>query len=399
MISVIKMYNQSKENTRRYLLAYHGLLNEKKHEGTDGIMDFVRKVGCIQFDPIDVCGRNADLTLQSRVSEYHKDWLDQLLYQDRFLIDYFDKNLSILPVSDWPLMSRRRTYYRNESRSSEVTDRHEQMIMDYLMENEFACSKDFDLKERADWYWSSSSSARVVLETLYFRGDLVIHHKKGTIKYYARKDRLFDSKLSDHVMSDDEHDDHFVLRRIKSVGILWNKPSDAFLGITDLKASRRKAAFERLLDQGKIISVSVDGIGDPLYIPSESLGLFTRKTEIMIPRTELMAPLDNMLWDRKLISTLFGFDYKWEIYEPEHRRKYGYYVLPVLQNDRFIGRIEIIHQKKTKTLSVKRFWQESEFDLASLKHCIERFACFHQAKHVEFDSAWHITSDGSSGSL
>lgn len=393
------MYCQSKENARRYLLAYHGLLNENEYAQTTGIMDFIRKVGCIQFDPIDVCGRNADLTLQSRIRDYKKHWLEKLLYEDRMLIDYFDKNLSIMPVSDWPLMSRRREYYRNESRSSEVTDRHEQMIMDYLQKNDFACSKDFDLKERADWYWSSSSSARVVLETLYFRGDLVIHHKKGTIKYYTRRDRLFDSELSDYVMSDDDHDDLFVYRRIKSVGMLWNKPSDAFLGIMDLKAARRKAAFERLCAQHKITEVSVEGIKEPLYIPSENLSLFTRQHEIITSRTEFLAPLDNMLWDRKLISALFGFDYKWEIYEPQHRRKYGYYVLPVIQNDGFVGRIEVVHQKKTKTLKVERFWQESGFDMDSLKQCIERFARFHQAKHIDFGSDWHITSDEPSGSL
>jgi uncharacterized protein len=93
-------------------------------------------VGSVQFDPIDICGRNADLTLQSRVKNYEKKLLEELLYQDRTLIDYFDKNLCILPTSDWPLMSRRRDQFRKESRSSEVVDKHEQLIMDYLSEHD-----------------------------------------------------------------------------------------------------------------------------------------------------------------------------------------------------------------------------------------------------------------------
>ena len=397
MNSVIKMEIQLKEQVRRYLLAYHGLLNEPVFDGKIGITDFVAKVGCVQFDPIDICGRNADLTLQSRVKNYEKRLLEELLYQDRSLIDYFDKNLSILLTSDWSLMSRRREQLRKESRSSEVVDKHEQLIMDYLSEHDYVCSKDIDLKERADWYWSASSSARVVLETLYFRGDLVVHHKKGTIKYYAKRENVFNDDLFDQSFSDDEHDDLFLLRRIQAVGILWDKPSDALLGIMDLKSERRKSAFKRLLNSQKVVEVHVEEINQNFVIPTASLRLFQNPPQVREVRTEFIAPLDNLLWDRKLISAIFDFDYKWEIYEPQHRRKYGYYVLPVLQNDAFIGRIEIINQKKTKTLCVQRFWQKKPVNMESLMQCIQRFARFNQTKHIEYTDGWIIPmSDGSS---
>jgi uncharacterized protein len=397
MNSVIKMEIQSKEQVRRYLLAYHGLLNEPIFDRKVGIIDFIRQVGCIQFDPIDICGRNADLALQSRVKNYEKRLLEELLYQDRTLIDYFDKNLSIMLTSDWPLMSRRRNQYRNESRSSEVVEVHEKLIMDYLSEHEYACSKDIDLKERADWYWSASSSARVVLETLYFRGDLVIHHKNGTIKYYAKRNSVFNEDLIDHSFSDDEHDDLFLLRRIQAVGILWDKPSDALLGIMDFKAQRRKHAFQRLLNSEKIVQAQIEGLNQTLVVPNLSRLLFKNPPEVKQDRTEFIAPLNNLLWDRKLISAIFDFDYKWEIYEPQHKRKYGYYVLPVLQNDQFVGRIEIINQKKTKTLLIQRFWQEKPINRESLIECIQRFAKFNQTKQIEYADGWIIPgSDESS---
>ena len=397
MNSVIKMEIQSKENVRRYLFEYHGLLNEPVLNGKIGITHFVAKVGCIQFDPIDICGRNADLTLQSRVENYEKSLLEELLYKDRTLIDYFDKNLSIMLTSDWSLMSRRRDQYRNESRSSEVVEKHEQLIMNYLIEHTFACSKDIDLKERADWYWSASSSARVVLETLYFRGDLVVHHKKGTIKYYAKRENVFNADLFEQSFTDDEHDDLFLLRRIQAVGILWDNPSDALLGIMDFKSERRKNSYKRLLNSRKIVEVQVEGINKSFVIPTAALQLFQNPPQVREVRTEFIAPLDNLLWDRKLISAIFDFDYKWEIYEPQHRRKFGYYVLPVLQNDAFVGRIEIINQKKTKTLLVQRFWLEKPINMESLMQCIERFAKFNQAKHIEYNDGWIIPmSDGSS---
>jgi uncharacterized protein len=180
------------------------------------------------------------------------------------------------------------------------------------------------------------------------------------------------------------------MRRILAVGILWDKPSDALLGILDLKAARRKASFARLIESSKVALVQVEGIHQTLFIPSTSLELLKNPPEITQVRTEFIAPLDNLLWDRKLISAIFDFDYKWEIYEPQHKRKYGYYVLPVLQNDEFVGRIEIINQKKTKTLRILRFWQEKPINWQSMTECIQRFAQFNHAKHIEIADGWII---------
>jgi uncharacterized protein YcaQ len=89
---MIKLTNTQ---ARQFLLLNHGLLGEYIFTGKQGALEFVRQAGCIQFDPIDVCGRNADLVLQSRVKGYKKTMLDELLYKDRILVDYPDKNLAI----------------------------------------------------------------------------------------------------------------------------------------------------------------------------------------------------------------------------------------------------------------------------------------------------------------
>ena len=97
---------------RRFLLLHHGLLGPHRFAGKDGALAFVRQAGCIQFDPVNICGRNAELTLQSRVKGFTRNTLDALLYEDRALIDYPDKNLAILPVEDWPYMERYRARAR-----------------------------------------------------------------------------------------------------------------------------------------------------------------------------------------------------------------------------------------------------------------------------------------------
>ncbi len=103
----------------------------------------------------------------------------------------------------------------------------------------------------------------------------------------------------------------------------------------------------------------------------------------MKERCEFIAPLDNMLWDRKLIKELFDFDYKWEIYTPLAQRKYGHYVLPILHGDKFIGRIEMVNDKKSKCLIVKNIWFEDGVRQTrklktDMDKCINKFAKFNE---------------------
>jgi len=174
--------------------------------------------------------------------------------------------------------------------------------------------------------------------------------------------------------------------------MLWNKPSDALLGIEGLKAANRKVIFQRLFTEEKIIEIKIEGIADNLFCLTEDRTIIDKvlcNNEFKC-RTEFIAPLDNMLWDRKLIKVIFGFDYKWEIYTPIAQRKYGHYVLPVLSGDRFIGRIEIVNDKKLKLLIVKNFWFEDDIInpdkfTGNIQDCIKRFSKFNNCEEIKLE--------------
>ncbi|RUS47028.1 winged helix-turn-helix domain-containing protein [Cohnella sp. AR92] len=382
-------YRLTKLQARRFLLLKQGLLGAYKFQGKEGICEFVSQAGCIQFDPIDVCGKNAELVLQSRVAGFKKEMLGELLYEDRKLVDYFDKQLAILPIEDWKYFERTRKRYRLHGRSRDKVDSVADEVKRFIRERGAACSKDIPLKETVDWSWSPTTLSRAVLETLYFRGDLIVHHKKGTIKYYALAEDHIDSAIlraEDPNQSDADFMRWIVLRRIRSVGLLWNKPSDAWLHIESMKSQARKDAFASLLAEKAIVECTVEGIADPLYIAVEDEALLnealssTTETEHE-RRVEFLAPLDNFLWDRKLIKALFDYEYKWEIYTPVRERKYGYYVLPVLYGEALVGRIELVADKKAKQLNLVHYWPEYGVDLdetfrRKLRERIERFAAF-----------------------
>ena len=256
-----------------------GLMGKYKFIEEKGVCEYIKQAGCIQFDPIDVCGKNAELVLQSRVEGFTKDMLYKLLYKDRKLIDYFDKNMSIFSIEDWKYFARIRASYLEYGRSMDQVNDVSEEIKLIIKEKGFASSKDINLNEKVDWAWNPTTLSRAALETMYFRGELIIHHKKGTIKQYSLASEHIDNEIlnaSDPNLTQEEYLEWRVLRRIGAVGMLWNKPSDALLGIDGLKAANRKIIFQRLFQEDKIIEILIENIPDSFYCLSEDRPLIDR---------------------------------------------------------------------------------------------------------------------------
>lgn len=390
----MKYVDFTNKQARQFLLLKHGLIGPYKFSNEQGVCDYIKQVGCIQFDPIDICGKNAELVLQSRVDGFSKELLFRLLYIDRQLLDYFDKNMSIFSIDDWKYFSRQRTAHELSGRSREQVNIVAEEIRTIIKEKGFVSSKDIRYKEKVDWSWDSTTLARAALETLYFRGELIIHHKKGTIKNYAlAADHIAKEILleKDPNISQEQYWEWMILRRVGAVGILWDMSSDAWLGIDGLKTAKRHNIFERLYAANQLTQVSVEDINCSFYClaQDEPLVNMVLSNKDFKHRTEFIAPLDNLLWDRKLIKQIFNFDYKWEIYTPIDQRKYAYYTLPILWGNQFIGRIEIVKDKRFHQLIVKNIWFEDDIDTDKYKmdihECIERFKKFNNCESVKFE--------------
>ena len=355
----------TKKQAKRFLLMKHGLYGEHIFSGKEGVYDFIRQAGCIQYDPIDVCGKNHELVLQSRVKDFDKNMLHELLYADRRLVDWFDKNQAIMPMEDWPYFTHRRARAGEASRHKEEVDKVSGDIIKFIEENGEVCSSDLEYQQKLNWWWSPTSLSRLALETMYVRGELVISNKKNTRRFYDLAERHIPKEYyaaQNPNKKDIEKNKWHTLRRIGSVGMLHNKSSDAFLGLHGYKAAAREAAFGGLLDEGKITEIKVEGCKLPFYIDACDQELLeqAKKDGEGSDRLEFIAPLDNLIWDRKIIEELFGFSYKWEIYTPVKDRKYGYYVLPILNGDRFIGRIELKRDRKKKKIEKLGLWWEDK---------------------------------------
>jgi hypothetical protein len=376
----------SKREARRFLLLRHGLAGGFRFRGKEGVLAYVRQAGCIQFDPINVVGTNPELVLQSRVEDWHPAQLRELLYTDRLLVDHWDKNMAIYPVEDWPCF--RRTRARNEGWCQRHPDAVRRVLEEIRTRGTLS-SADLDMEEKVAWPWGPARLARAALEALFFSGRLVVHDKTGNRKAYDLAERCLPPAVLDApepFASDEDYVSWHVLRRIGSVGLLWNRPSDAWLGIVGMKSSERNRAFARLLEEDRIREVRVDGLAQPLYVRTADLPTLEKAAsgagfDDAEPRASALAPLDNLLWDRRLVQALFDFDYRWEVYKPASERKYGYYVLPVLCGDRLVARFEAVRVRPGDPFTVGRWWWEKNADatsdlLEALLRGLRRFAGF-----------------------
>jgi len=396
------MFTITKRQATRFILAKQGLIGSYRFIDKEGAYEYIRQAGCIQFDPVDVCGKNAELTLQSRVKGFKKAMLSELLYKDRRLMDYADKELSIWPTEDWPYFSSYRDRSLQMSDSFEGLQELKEKAIAYIKENGPVCSDTLPIEGELYWHstmhWSGnwqkkSQAARSVLEQLYTDGELIIHHKNGSRKYYDLAEKYIPSsilKAENPCKNELDFLSWRVLRRIGAVGLLWDKNSPAFLGI-ELKADTRKTVLASLAADKRILPVMVEGIKAPFYYDAEDEALMRDILEDradLKPRMSFIAPLDPLLWDKALIFSLLDFRYSWEIYTPADKRKYGYYTLPILYGDRFVGRIEAVPNRKEGVLYIKGLWWEpgvrqTKAMNAALERALKQFAKFNDCQVVK----------------
>jgi uncharacterized protein YcaQ len=376
----------ARPHARRFLLAHQRLWPPRQLEGKAGIVDFVRHAGCIQFDPIDVVGRNPDLVLQSRVAAYRPHLLEELLYADRHLVDGWDKMACIHLTADRPYFARHRALmHRQYGDPSNPAMQIAPAVLQAIRERGPLWSNDLEHTGTIDWSWGQKSRlSRASLDTLYAMGEVGIHHRVGARRVFDLAERLLPAELlsaPDPNASDEAYQDWHVLRRVGGIGLANPSAADYWLAILGVKGQVRRAVLARLVERGDLLAVAVEDVPDrTFFVRTADLPTLeaAQAERAPAPQAAILAPLDNLLWDRALLRWVFDFDYTWEVYKPAAQRRYGYYVLPVLFGDRFVARFEPAFDKKRRELTIKNWWWEEGVQAdgamqAALDRCFQAF--------------------------
>jgi uncharacterized protein YcaQ len=394
-----------KPHARRFLLAHFHLLPPRMLQGKQGVLDYVRHVNCIQYDPIDVVGQNPHLALQSRVRAYKPSMLNALLYEDRRLIDGFDKQMSIYPVEDWASF----TYYRQQMARNYMEDGRTAAaakLVDRVRKEIEArgplSSLDLEDETRMDWWLAGSVRAvRIAMDILFYGGETVVHHRAGARRYFELSKRVLPPKLDNNPMKHASQEDYLewhVFRRAGGLGLIDSNVTAEFGGMIGWRGGRIRDAIARLAEKGQFVRVSIKGL--------ERQAFYVRRNDLLAleaaakaprgrPGAALIAPLDNLMWDRNLIETLFDFYYSWEVYLPAAKRQYGYYVLPVLYGDRLVARMDPEFDRAGKVFTIKNWWWEDgvnvkdELMVSALEECLSAFG--HYLGAVEIRLGGEVT--------
>ena len=228
-------------------------------------------------------------------------------------------------------------------------------------------------------------------------GELGVHHRIGSRRAFDLIDRLIPAEVlarSDPHPDDQAYQNWHVLRRVRTVGLVNPGGAEFWLGIPGLKSRERRAAQARLVERGDLIAVRIEGVpGRAFLLASADLPTLEAVRSGLHGRRQaaLIAPLDNLVWDRQLLRWLFDFHYTWEVYTPQAKRRYGYYVLPVLYGDRFVARVDPSFDRKSRVLTLNNWWWEQGIQVsrpmqAALQTCLRDFLRYLQAEGLRLGS-------------
>jgi hypothetical protein len=397
----------SQQTARRFVLGKQGLWPGRRWKGKKGTAQAIRTCEAVQLDPLNVIARSHDLVLHSRVLDYKPEYLHQVAYEDREFFDYGGW-LAMYPMSNLP-------YYRfhMEKRARDAYVKHfvpeHQVVLDQvraeLRERGPLGNRNFDGKRLERQSYRGRKETSVALFDMWLSGELMIHRRDGFERVYDFRENIA-PKEYDYVASEKEAEEFFVRKNISFMGLYREPLLKSALGYDmrrDYSRDEMTQLIEAWIECEKACRVQIEGARDMYLVLGEDVPLLNSLDKGKIPRgwnrsetttleeVTFLAPLD-IVSARGRAKKLFDFEYTWEVYTPAPKRRWGYYVLPILYGDDLVARLDPKLDRTTMTLEIKGFWHEDDApvkdsDFAeALAKGLSRFATFVDAKKITTDA-------------
>jgi uncharacterized protein len=337
---------------RRYVVAHQRFAARFRRAKTGDIAAEIGRLQAVQLDSIATVDRAHRLTLASRIGAYDEAGVSTLLRQGQ-IFEYWAHEACLLPIDDYPLFKRRMLVLRDHhwwGRERTAEGRKvEQRVLARIAEEGALPVRAFEGRSGPMWGWKPEKRA---LEHLFAAGELAIAGRQGFQRLYDLPERVIPERhLGAPVPSEDEFRRAYALRAVEGRGALTEA------GIAEhcrLEGGAKgvRAHVESLVADGRLRRLELDDGGAPVFVRADAV------LDGAPAAAVLVSPFDNLMWDRPFLRRLFGFDHVIEVYKRAHERVYGYYVLPLLIGDRFVGRADLKADRRSGLLHVKRFTPE-----------------------------------------
>ena len=377
---------------RRLVLAAQGLDGRwKPPAGKEGVAQTVERLGTVQIDTIAVVRRAHHHTLWSRRPDYTPAMLDELLSRDRRVFEYWAPAAAYVPMCDYrfhiPAMRRAARRHWHVGRTLEQHGDVVEHVLERIRKEGPLASADFaapDGRKRGSWWdWKP---AKLALEAHFAMGRLMVTERRNFQRVYDLAERVLPADLDTSRPSAEETARFQIRRELAAQGLSrmngWWIRNRETIG----------AAVAELIAAGEAARVEVEGGGDgePFFARTEALDEALRRRRGR-RRIHILSPFDGLIMRRQQrLRRLFAFETKLECYTPAAKRRYGYFCLPILFGDRFIGRLDPKADRRQRVLIVKTLHFEPDFEefdaaAAPLAAKLVAFAAFNDCEGVRIE--------------
>ncbi|MFK8035322.1 MAG: winged helix-turn-helix domain-containing protein [Hyphomicrobiales bacterium] len=376
-------------------LSHQGLANAPT--GKLDVMSIIRQLGFVQLDTIQVVSRAHHHILWNRNQNYREPMLDKLLAKDRALFEHFTHDASVLPIEFYPMWQRQFRRMKEQIDkanwySSMLDEAGREAIKQRIAEEGPLSTHAFDTKAKdAKGMWVRPPH-KLALDYMWNCGELATSHRENFKKFYDLAERVIPSELHQMKHHDDEQIHWLCTQALDRLGFATAGEIQRFWGAMDAK--ELKSWLSTTSDNLVPVEIeAADKTWSQAFAPAD---IQDRLASLSAPtsRLRIMNPFDPIIRDRARLKRLFGFDYRIEIFVPAEKRIWGYYVFPLLEGDRLVGRIEAKGDRQKGNLNVLNLWVEPKVKWTNARATklaaeLDRFARFVGLDNIH----WHCTSE------
>ncbi len=393
----------SQQTARRFVLGRQGLWPGRRWKGKKETAQAIRTCEAVQLDPLNVAARSQDIVLHSRVLDYKPEYLYQVAYEERQFFDYGGW-LAMYPMQELP-------YWRvhMERRS------HDKYIEGFVLDHEPLFeqvraelrtrgplgNRDFAGNRIGAWNYRGRKDTSLALYDMWLSGELMMHHRNGFDRVYDFRENVAPKEF-DYVATEQAAIEFFARKAVSFAGLKREgsmKSEWQYYLQRDFSKAEIESLLGRWKESGMFEQVQIEGGRETYLVLREDVAVLESLEKGQVPRgwnpkdtttleeVTFLSSLD-IVSARGRAKRLFDFDYVWEVYVPAGKRRWGYYVLPILYGDDLVARLDPKLDRTTMTLEIKGFWYEDDapvkdFNFANaLAKGLIRFAKFVGAKQV-----------------
>lgn len=344
--------------------------------GKNAVLNAVEHLGYIQIDTLSIIERAHHHTLWTRIPDFQTDYLEELV-EERKIFEYWFHAASYLPMQDFRYALPQMHHVKQDASHYYNADKNVmQAVIDTIRAEGPKRARDFETQSSKTGSWWNWKPAKLALERLFMQGDLMICGRSGMQKMYDLTERVLPKSISTAEPAPIEFAEYLIKTYLRAYGFTTVKQITHLRTGNVLKANVNKA-LQSMMEEGTLSKVDIEGL-PPVFIQNNWL----EKTFNSTPsHVRLLSPFDNSIIHRDRIKQIFNFDFRLECYTPKEKRQYGYFCLPILFGDQFIGRVDCKTHRKDKKFELIHLFIENtgistEVWLEPFIEEVKRFAAF-----------------------